>query len=271
MKVLCVVLSLCTLLAFSQAHPVNGTYPGGKCDDVRQQCNATLIGAFCPQCDSKGNFLPKQCSGSTGYCWCVDIFSGKEKENTRTPPGTKLNCGGKKRCPDGWTNHGDKCFIFIDTPKRWTDAEVYCRFDGANLASIHSDEENYFITSLTRGDTHDFPQSWLGGFDAIQPGFWLWSDGSEFSYENWHENEPYDDDDDDEEKDEGDEKDDDDEDEDDHDNSDEKHHDDDKDDRNKKDKKNCLRINYEHGLKWFYAPCVDTLPFVCAKKADDDD
>ncbi|KAF3698162.1 Ladderlectin Precursor [Channa argus] len=165
MKVICVFLSLCTFLTLSLAVPLNTTYPWGQCEDDRQNCSK-LIGAFCPQCDSKGNFLPKQCWASTGYCWCVNIFSGNEIPNTRIRPGTKLNC--EKRCPDGWKNYGDKCFIFIDTPKRWTEAEVYCRFDGANLASIHSEEENYFITSLTRGDTHNFPQSWLGGFDVIE-------------------------------------------------------------------------------------------------------
>lgn len=67
--------------------------------------------------------------------------------------------------------------ITILFPKLWScgdeqcprgSFQVFCRFDGANLASIHSEEENHFITALTRGDTHDFPQSWLGGFDAIQ-------------------------------------------------------------------------------------------------------
>uniref|UniRef100_A0A3Q1IFG4 Thyroglobulin type-1 domain-containing protein n=1 Tax=Anabas testudineus TaxID=64144 RepID=A0A3Q1IFG4_ANATE len=51
------------------------------------------IGSSCPQCDSNGNFVPKQCSGSTGYCWCVNIFTGEEIPDTRTPPGTKLKCG----------------------------------------------------------------------------------------------------------------------------------------------------------------------------------
>uniref|UniRef100_A0A8D0CUN4 Thyroglobulin type-1 domain-containing protein n=1 Tax=Sander lucioperca TaxID=283035 RepID=A0A8D0CUN4_SANLU len=52
------------------------------------------IGEFIPQCDGNGNFLPQQCSGSTGYCWCVNIITGKEIPNTRTPPGvTPVQCG----------------------------------------------------------------------------------------------------------------------------------------------------------------------------------
>ncbi|KAM4041131.1 saxiphilin-like [Anomaloglossus baeobatrachus] len=50
------------------------------------------IGAFVPKCDEKGNYAPKQCHGSTGYCWCLNE-NGDEIEGTRTPPGTKsLTC-----------------------------------------------------------------------------------------------------------------------------------------------------------------------------------
>nr|UZF13190.1 saxiphilin [Epipedobates tricolor] len=50
------------------------------------------IGAFVPKCDEKGNYAPKQCHGSSGYCWCLNE-NGEEIEGTRTPPGTKsLTC-----------------------------------------------------------------------------------------------------------------------------------------------------------------------------------
>uniref|UniRef100_A0A3Q1I481 C-type lectin domain-containing protein n=1 Tax=Anabas testudineus TaxID=64144 RepID=A0A3Q1I481_ANATE len=142
----------------------------------------------------------------------------------------------QKRCPDGWSSYGGKCFIFIDTPKKWTEAEVYCRFDGANLASIHSEEENHFITSLTRGESHNFPQTWLGGFDAIHPGYWMWSDGSEFNYKNWCDNNQDDD-------------------------EHENHH---KQDKSKN--KNCLRMNYDCKKRprlMLLIPNVSFLPCFC--------
>eukprot|EP00070_Physeter_catodon_P014016 XP_023971081.1 nidogen-2 isoform X2 [Physeter catodon] len=40
-----------------------------------------------PQCDEQGHFLPLQCHGSTGFCWCVDP-DGQEVPGTRTPPGS---------------------------------------------------------------------------------------------------------------------------------------------------------------------------------------
>ncbi|XP_015976301.2 nidogen-2 [Rousettus aegyptiacus] len=46
-----------------------------------------------PQCDEQGHFLPLQCHGSTGFCWCVDS-NGHEVPGTRTPPGsTPPHCG----------------------------------------------------------------------------------------------------------------------------------------------------------------------------------
>ncbi|XP_052589432.1 nidogen-2 [Peromyscus californicus insignis] len=46
-----------------------------------------------PQCDDQGNFVPLQCHGSTGFCWCVDQ-NGQEVPGTQTPPGsTPPHCG----------------------------------------------------------------------------------------------------------------------------------------------------------------------------------
>lgn len=51
------------------------------------------VGAFIPQCDSDGNYVPQQCHGSTGECWCVDR-NGQEIPGTRTRPGsTPHQCG----------------------------------------------------------------------------------------------------------------------------------------------------------------------------------
>ncbi|KAM9496228.1 CD74 molecule, major histocompatibility complex, class II invariant chain a isoform 1-T1 [Clarias gariepinus] len=47
-------------------------------------------GFYKPQCDEEGNYKPKQCWHSTGYCWCVDK-NGKELPNTRTRG--ELDCG----------------------------------------------------------------------------------------------------------------------------------------------------------------------------------
>ncbi|XP_028420668.1 neurocan core protein [Perca flavescens] len=196
------------------------------CQDQRKN-SPRVPGNFIPQCDANGNFLPQQCSRSTGYCWCVNVSTGAEIPNTRTRPGVKpLQCVNNS-CPKDWSHVGKRCFSFIDSPKTWTEAKDYCLIEGANLASVHSKEENIFIQILTRGDTNEFPLTWIGGIDCIKSGFWMWSDGTMFNYENWSK------------------------------------------DYNLRDKEramNCLEMNYGYRKKWTAASCNDTLPFVCAKE-----
>ncbi|KAE8279493.1 Nidogen-2 [Larimichthys crocea] len=189
MKLLSISLALCAILTLSRANPINSTIPTisrqmGLCEYINQH-TIQHIGAFVPQCDMNGNFLPQQCSGSTGYCWCVNILTGQEVLNTRTPPGvTPVNCEGEFNCPFGWSHFAGKCYIFHDTPKTWIEAEAYCLFEEANLASIHSYEENRFVQALTRIET-SFPETWIGGQDAVYTSFWMWCDGSKFDFQNW--------------------------------------------------------------------------------------
>ncbi|XP_074865924.1 HLA class II histocompatibility antigen gamma chain [Carettochelys insculpta] len=64
-------------------------------DEVQSQCQAESSvsgiypGRFRPQCDEKGDYLPKQCHASTGYCWCV-YKNGTKVEGTETRG--KLDC-----------------------------------------------------------------------------------------------------------------------------------------------------------------------------------
>ncbi|XP_008281347.1 nidogen-2 isoform X7 [Stegastes partitus] len=67
--------------------------PKTHCEHHRDSVQTTspegypLFGAYAPQCDENGQYLPLQCHSSTGQCWCVDS-SGEEKRGTRTPAGT---------------------------------------------------------------------------------------------------------------------------------------------------------------------------------------
>ncbi|TWW64062.1 Nidogen-2 [Takifugu flavidus] len=45
-----------------------------------------ILGAYRPQCDDNGQYIPQQCHGSTGHCWCVDS-NGRERAGTRTSAG----------------------------------------------------------------------------------------------------------------------------------------------------------------------------------------
>jgi len=90
-------------------------------------------------------------------------------------------------CPAGWVRFKSSCYkVFSATRAGWmnAEAEIQCRENGGHLASIHSKEENDFVTSLDSG------VMWLGGYDNTE-GSWRWSDGSTFSFTNWGCGEPY--------------------------------------------------------------------------------
>ncbi|XP_036947109.1 nidogen-2 isoform X15 [Acanthopagrus latus] len=67
--------------------------PKTHCEHYRDSVQTTspegypITGAYVPQCDANGQYIPLQCHGSTGHCWCVDS-SGQERAGTRTAPGT---------------------------------------------------------------------------------------------------------------------------------------------------------------------------------------
>ncbi|XP_029942368.1 nidogen-2 [Salarias fasciatus] len=67
--------------------------PKTHCEHHREKAQATasdgypIVGAYVPQCDANGQYLPRQCHGSSGHCWCVNS-NGQERAGTRTPPGT---------------------------------------------------------------------------------------------------------------------------------------------------------------------------------------
>uniref|UniRef100_A0A674AKK0 Equistatin-like n=1 Tax=Salmo trutta TaxID=8032 RepID=A0A674AKK0_SALTR len=65
--------------------------PKTPCEDARDAAINGPNGAYIPTCDHHGQYTPKQCSGSTGYCWCV-TSTGKKIQGTETPPGTAINC-----------------------------------------------------------------------------------------------------------------------------------------------------------------------------------
>ncbi|XP_022596836.1 galactose-specific lectin nattectin-like [Seriola dumerili] len=93
-------------------------------------------------------------------------------------------------CPSGWTQFGSRCFIFYFSPRPWLDAETFCISIGGNLASVHSADEHFFLRNMIYRVSGAYKETWIGGFDTVKEGVWLWSDGSKFDYTRWATNEP---------------------------------------------------------------------------------
>lgn len=82
-------LRVCSLTVFTM--PVASVLT--KCLEEASRIPAIHPGSFKPQCDENGNYMPLQCFGSIGYCWCV-FPNGTEVPHTRSRG--RHNCSGKQ-------------------------------------------------------------------------------------------------------------------------------------------------------------------------------
>lgn len=64
-----------------------------KCQEEVSRVSAIHPGSFRPKCDKNGDYMPLQCYGSIGYCWCA-FPNGTEVPHTRSRG--KPNCSGKQ-------------------------------------------------------------------------------------------------------------------------------------------------------------------------------
>lgn len=86
----------------------------------------------------------------------------------------------------GWQSNGEHRYYISKGKKTWHNAQKFCMDRNAHLASIHSTEEQSFITS----QLHD--QAWIGLNDEDEEGRWRWSDDSWFTTQYWADGEPSD-------------------------------------------------------------------------------
>uniref|UniRef100_A0A9J7ZCG1 C-type lectin domain-containing protein n=1 Tax=Cyprinus carpio carpio TaxID=630221 RepID=A0A9J7ZCG1_CYPCA len=126
----------------------------------------------------------------------------------------------------GWSAYNGRCFRFFNFLHSWIDAEKQCLGYDGNLASVHSYEEYTFIQDLVKSQTHASTTTWLGGYDAVKEGTWLWSDGSKLNLEIWAPGEP----------------------------------------NNYNRNENCIVMNYQSLSNWNDYSCDVEKPFVCVKK-----
>ena len=78
------------------------------------------------------------------------------------------------------------CYRFSLAQKDWDDAENDCIQEDGHLASVLSNDEMVFISCLQ--DPASIHKSWIGA--KRNGNTFLWTDGSEFSFENWKPGQP---------------------------------------------------------------------------------
>ncbi|XP_065817757.1 galactose-specific lectin nattectin-like [Labrus bergylta] len=97
-----------------------------------------------------------------------------------------------RTCPQGWIHFDKSCYLFQFTPMDWADAERHCTAIGGNLPSVHANDQYSFLRNTIHQLTGQHRGAWLGGYDAVKEGVWLWSDGSLFDFKHWAKGEPND-------------------------------------------------------------------------------
>lgn len=91
-------------------------------------------------------------------------------------------------CKAGWQEWNQACYKVSTDQTQFSNALTLCKQHGANLASIHSPQENEFVLNLSGGK-----DVFIGLSDTAIEGTFVWSDGSTVAYTNWEDGEPDDD------------------------------------------------------------------------------
>ncbi|XP_004614832.2 low affinity immunoglobulin epsilon Fc receptor [Sorex araneus] len=90
------------------------------------------------------------------------------------------------RCPEHWVNFRRKCYYFGQgSTKKWLQARNECRALQGQLVSIHSQEEQDFLTP--HGSKFG---TWIGLRDLDLEGQFVWMDENPLDYSNWGPGEP---------------------------------------------------------------------------------
>ncbi|KHJ96109.1 lectin C-type domain protein [Oesophagostomum dentatum] len=97
-------------------------------------------------------------------------------------------------CQSEWTYYAktDSCYKhFLNAA--FDQAEDVCKSIGGHLTSIHSEEENTFVLSLTHMGVeykNEKQLTWIGLMKSNTNNLWNWVDGSALDYVNWASDKP---------------------------------------------------------------------------------
>uniref|UniRef100_A0A672TT45 Mannose receptor C-type 1 n=1 Tax=Strigops habroptila TaxID=2489341 RepID=A0A672TT45_STRHB len=91
-------------------------------------------------------------------------------------------------CPEDWLLFKNQCYKFFGSfYEYWYNARRICLDHGGNLASIHSEQVQAFLTYHLKNFSSD---PWIGLNDILSELNFVWSDGSAVSYTNWGPDSP---------------------------------------------------------------------------------
>nr|XP_020476711.1 macrophage mannose receptor 1-like isoform X2 [Monopterus albus] len=137
-------------------------------------------------------------TGQIGGFWddkqCSEkyLFICEKPRPDITPPTKPPTPPSSHGCATGWSglSHFRNCYKLFHNvdwsmKKSWEASLEDCISRGANLVSIHSEEEEVFLSQYSKASS-----KWIGLKANPTEGGYSWSDGSPLSHTNWGEGEP---------------------------------------------------------------------------------
>ncbi|XP_078519695.1 macrophage mannose receptor 1-like [Lissotriton helveticus] len=91
-------------------------------------------------------------------------------------------------CPRLWLPYAGHCYKLFRDIKLWKEAQLACRKEEGDLASIHNIEEHSFVISQLGYEPTD--ELWLGLNDLKIQMYFEWSDATPVTYTKWLRGEP---------------------------------------------------------------------------------
>ncbi|XP_040564873.1 macrophage mannose receptor 1 [Lepeophtheirus salmonis] len=93
-------------------------------------------------------------------------------------------------CPEGDAEYEGHCYILPKTgPLSWHEAHKQCMDRNYDLLSIHSPQENAFVTSILLSEVQT-ENVWIGATDQHEYNVFTWSDESDLDITFWGQNQP---------------------------------------------------------------------------------
>jgi hypothetical protein len=113
------------------------------------------------------------------------------------PEATTPSIPAAKKCGAQWKYFADtdSCYLFLKESFDWNSNRLVCETLGAELASIHSEAENNFVTELSRKPTKiaiglHSEEDKTKDDDHKGKGQWKWTDKSGVDFQQWSHHEP---------------------------------------------------------------------------------
>ena len=92
-------------------------------------------------------------------------------------------------CEPDWSKFDQGCYKVLDNNGQHYTSRDACNAECTKavgmLTSIHTQEENDFLTNLIRPNEKMY--SWIGADAVDAKNTFVWMDGTEWDYENWLE------------------------------------------------------------------------------------